>query len=258
MIPSKSVKGSDIKLLVATEGVSKSISSKTVLKDINLKIYEGQILTLIGPNGAGKTTLIRIILGILKSDKGSVYLRPNLRIGYMPQTLVIDSILPINVAGFLKLAQPTRNEDILALQDRLEISHLSGEQIGSLSGGEMQRVLLARALLRNPHLLILDEPAQGVDISGQSKLYDLINEIRVDRCCSILMISHDLHLVMSSTNEVICLNRHICCHGKPEHVSSDPAFLELFGAAGGSNNLAIYAHRHNHGYEITGNIKPSE
>jgi zinc transport system ATP-binding protein len=121
----------------------------------------------------------------------------------------------------------------------------------------MQRVLLARALLRNPHLLILDEPAQGVDISGQSKLYDLINEIRADRCCSILMISHDLHFVMSSTNEVICLNRHVCCHGKPEDVSSDPAFLELFGA-GGSNNLAIYAHRHNRGYEITGNIKSSK
>ena len=257
MTPSGSVKESDIKLLVATEGVSKSISSKTILKDINLKIYEGQILTLIGPNGAGKTTLIRIILGILKSDEGSVYLRPNIRIGYMPQTLVIDSILPITVAGFLKLAQPTRNEDILALQDRLEISHLREEQIGSLSGGEMQRVLLARALLRNPHLLILDEPAQGVDISGQSKLYDLINEIRADRCCSILMISHDLHFVMSSTNEVICLNRHVCCHGKPEDISGDPAFLELFGA-GGSNNLAIYAHRHNRGYEITGNIKSSK
>ena len=175
----------------------------------------------------------------------------------MPQTLVIDSILPITVAGFLKLAQPTGNEDILALQDRLEISHLREEQIGSLSGGEMQRVLLARALLRNPHLLILDEPAQGVDISGQSKLYDLINEIRADRCCSILMISHDLHFVMSSTNEVICLNRHVCCHGKPEDISGDPAFLELFGA-GGSNNLAIYAHRHNRGYEITGNIKSSK
>jgi len=256
MIASGNTKETNMKLLLATHGVSKSISSKPILQDISLKIYEGQILTLIGPNGAGKTTLIRIILGILKSDTGSIYLRPDLRIGYMPQTLLIDSILPITVDRFLKLAQPTRSEDIGALQDRLEISHLNEEQISSLSGGEMQRVLLARALLRDPHLLILDEPAQGVDISGQSKLYDLINEIRAEKGCGILMISHDLHLVMSSTNEVICLNRHVCCHGKPEDVSSDPAFLELFGASV-SPNLAIYAHRHSHEHEITGKIKPS-
>ena len=257
MTPNKDTVKSNSELLLATEGVSKSISSKTILQDINLKIHEGQILTLIGPNGAGKTTLIRIILGILKADKGSIYLRPSLRIGYMPQKLVINSTLPITVAGFLRLVRPRTNNEATNLLERLGINHLKGQQITSLSGGEMQRVLLARALLRDPHLLILDEPAQGVDIVGQSKLYDLINEIRAEKGCGILMISHDLHIVMSTTNEVVCLNHHVCCHGKPEDISNDPAFLELFGASS-SNNLAIYAHHHNHEHDMTGQIKPSE
>ena len=248
---------SDSKLLVETKGIKKSISSKAILQDINLKVHEGQIVTLIGPNGAGKTTLIRVILGILELDKGSIYLRPELRIGYMPQKLAINSTLPITVSGFLNLAQPARNNELPDLQERLGISHLRKLQITSLSGGEMQRVLLARALLRSPHLLILDEPAQGIDIAGQSKLYDLISEIRSEKDCGILMISHDLHLVMSSTDEVICLNHHVCCHGKPEHVSNDPAFLELFGASV-SANLAVYTHRHNHEHDMTGEVKPVE
>ena len=257
MTHNKDTVKSNSELLLATEGVSKSISSKTILQDINLKIHRGQILTLIGPNGAGKTTLIRIILGILKADKGSIYLRPSLRIGYMPQKLIINSTLPITVAGFLRLVRPRKDNEAANLLERLGINHLKGQQITSLSGGEMQRVLLARALLRDPHLLILDEPAQGVDIAGQSKLYDLINEIRAEKGCGILMISHDLHVVMSTTNEVVCLNHHVCCHGKPEDISNDPAFLELFGASS-SNNLAIYAHHHNHEHDMTGQIKSSE
>jgi len=170
---------------------------------------------------------------------------------------MIESTLPITVRRFLQLATPSFHDRIDATLQQLEISQLAEQQVISVSGGELQRVLLARALLRNPHLLILDEPAQGVDIAGQAKLYALIGKIRNQNGCGVLMISHDLHLVMSSTDEVVCLNQHVCCHGKPDQVSTDPAFLELFGAQI-STNLAVYTHHHNHEHDITGEVKTSE
>jgi len=245
------------KLLLAANGINKTLATRKILQGIDLEIEEGQIVTLIGPNGAGKTTLVRVLLGLLPVDTGSVYLRPGLRIGYMPQRMHIESTLPITVQRFLQLSNPRSNKKLEEVLEQLIIAHLSQQQLISISGGELQRVLLARALLRDPHLLILDEPAQGVDIAGQSELYELISKIRHENGCSVLMISHDLHLVMSSTDEVVCLNHHVCCHGKPDQVSADPAFLELFGA-NVSTNLAVYTHNHNHEHDIAGEVKAAD
>ncbi|MBM88396.1 MAG: zinc ABC transporter ATP-binding protein ZnuC [Gammaproteobacteria bacterium] len=244
-------------ILLSSTGINKTLATRQILNDVDIAVKEGQIVTLIGPNGAGKTTLVRILLGLLKPDSGIVYMRPALRIGYMPQRLFMEPTLPMSVRRFLRLADPKskqRAEEILSL---LNVRHLAEEQMSSISGGELQRVLLARALLRKPQLLILDEPAQGVDISGQSSLYTLINQVRSKIKCGILMISHDLHLVMSSTDEVVCLNQHVCCHGRPDKVSAHPAFLELFGT-NISSNLAVYTHQHNHEHDIAGEIKPTE
>lgn len=248
---------SNSKILLSAEKIEKSLASRKILQSINLAITESQIVTLIGPNGAGKTTLVRILLGLLQPDSGSVQQRPGLRIGYMPQRVHIEPTLPLSVHRFLKLASPQADGRIAELLSQLKIEELREQQLISISGGELQRVLLARALLREPHLLILDEPAQGVDIAGQAELYELIGKIRQNFGCSVLMISHDLHLVMSSTDEVICLNHHVCCHGKPDQVSTDPAFLELFGS-NVSTNLAVYTHHHNHEHDIAGDVKASE
>jgi len=245
------------KLLLAANGINKTLAARKILQGIDLEIEEGQIVTLIGPNGAGKTTLVRVLLGLLPKDAGSVYLRPGLRIGYMPQRMNIESTMPITVHRFLRLSSPCSDKKIEEVLEQLTIAHLSKQQLISISGGELQRVLLARALLRDPHLLILDEPAQGVDIAGQSELYELISKIRHENGCSVLMISHDLHLVMSSTDEVVCLNHHVCCHGKPDQVSTDPAFLELFGT-NVSTNLAVYTHHHNHEHDIAGEVKAAD
>ncbi len=211
-------------------------------------------MSLIGPNGAGKTTLVRILLGLLETDGGTISRMDGLRIGYMPQRVGLDKTMPLSVLRFLQLAKSADEGAIAELLSLLRIEHLSEQQLIAVSGGELQRVLLARALLNDPQLLILDEPAQGVDVAGQAELYQLIGDIRTERGCGVLMISHDLHLVMSATDEVICLNHHVCCHGKPEQVSSDPAFLELFGASA-SDGLAVYTHHHNHEHDLSGNIK---
>ena len=239
-------------LLIRAEGIGVTLGSRQILKDINLELHKSQLLTLIGPNGAGKTTLVRIVLGLLAPDSGKLFRADNLRIGYMPQKLYIESTLPLTVQRFLQLASPSVS-DIRPVLEEVRISHLLGQQVSKLSGGEMQRVLLARALSREPHLLVLDEPAQGVDVNGQVELYDLINSIRNRHQCGVLMVSHDLHLVMASTDEVICLNQHICCHGKPEHVSNDPAYLALFGRKE-AQTLAVYTHHHNHVHDIKGGI----
>ncbi len=224
-----------------------------MLHDISMKVEQGKIVTLIGPNGAGKTTLIRILLGLTTADDGQIERRGDLKIGYMPQKLAIDPTLPITIERFLKLSGNHDPVRIRAVLDRIHIAHLFDSPLQSASGGEMQRVLLARALLGNPNLLVLDEPAQGVDVSGQAELYELIGKIRDETQCGVIMISHDLHIVMSSTDEVICLNHHVCCHGEPEQVSNDPAYLELFGATAASS-LAVYTHNHNHEHDLTGEI----
>lgn len=239
--------------LIQAQNISLNLDGKQILQNINLQIDEKQIVTLIGPNGAGKTTLVKIVLGLLKPSAGNVNLRKNIRIGYMPQRLHIDNSMPISVQKFLHLAVRAKPELIEQVLAEVKATHLLHSQIHSLSGGELQRVLLARSLIQDPELLVLDEPVQGVDISGQAELYALIASIRDSHQCGILMVSHDLHLVMSATDEVICLNQHVCCHGHPEQVSNDPAYLELFGKKQAAA-IAVYSHHHNHSHALDGGV----
>jgi len=226
--------------LITLRGVAKTYGNRQILDNVHLRLIPEQILTLIGPNGAGKTTLVKVVLGLLAPDNGTVERAPVLRIGYMPQRLNIDPTLPLRVKRFLQLAEPDPQRCALALAET-GIPHLLEHPVQSLSGGETQRMLLARALLRQPNLLVLDEPVQGVDVVGQEALYQLIHQLRTRLGCAILMVSHDLHLVMAATDQVVCLNRHICCQGSPQQVSVNPAFVELFGA-----RTALYAHHHDH------------
>lgn len=229
-------------------------AGRDLLIDADLILEAGKIVTLIGPNGAGKTTLVRTILGLMKPDRGSLHRRPGLRIGYMPQKIHIDPSLPLSVKRFLTLGGTPRLalSEVLALTG---IAHLHNARLQSLSGGETQRVLLARALLRDPDLLVLDEPVQGVDVRGQAALYELINTIRLRQGCGVLLVSHDLHLVMANTDTVVCLNQHVCCHGRPEEVTTDPAYLELFGDTL-APQVALYTHHHDHHHDVHGNIVP--
>ena len=240
--------------LITAANVGVSFSGRAVLQGINLEVKPTKVVSLIGPNGAGKTTLVRVLLGLVAATQGSVISRPGLSVGYMPQRISLHPTLPLTVQRFLSLSKVGTEAAIRAALELLKIEHLREQQIATVSGGELQRILLARALLGNPKLLILDEPAQGVDLAGQAELYQLIGQIRDQNDCGVLMISHDLHLVMSATDEVVCLNHHVCCHGKPEQVSNDPAFLELFGDSV-SDGLAVYTHHHNHEHDISGHIK---
>ncbi|MEH6576248.1 MAG: zinc ABC transporter ATP-binding protein ZnuC [Amphritea sp.] len=241
--------------LVALENIHISFGAESVISNVSMTLNKGEITTLIGPNGAGKTTLVKAVLGLLKPTSGNIVKTSNLRIGYMPQKLHIDSTFPLTVKRFLQTAAFGTTENIQHALKDVGAETLLKKSVHSLSGGEMQRVLLARALLQQPELLVLDEPAQGVDINGQIELYNLISRIRDQHNCAVLMISHDLHLVMAATDTVICLNRHICCSGHPEHVSNDPSYKELFGIPG-AENLALYSHHHNHQHNEHGDIVP--
>lgn len=232
-------------IILKAQDLSLTFRQKKVLDNISLSITRGQIITLIGPNGCGKSTLTKVLLGLTRPDRGQVSRQRNLRIGYMPQSLPLDERMPLTVAGFLRLTRRSTSEQIDYWLNRLNISSLKDQSVHNLSGGEWQRVLLARALLVKPELLVLDEPVQGVDVQGQLELYQLIPALRDELGCAVLMVSHDLHLVMAATDEVICLNGHVCCSGHPESVSADPAYLELFGRRldGG---IAYYTHHHDH------------
>ncbi len=230
--------------LVKIDGISKRIAKRTLLDKVSFSINKGQILTLIGPNGAGKTTLVRCLIGLSQPDSGAVIKAPGLRIGYMPQRLSIDDTLPLTVLRFLQLAEPRRALCLDALE-QVDILHLRKRPVQKLSGGETQRMLLARALLRQPNLLVLDEPVQGVDIAGQESLYRLIGQLRDSLGCGVLMVSHDLHLVMAATDEVICLNHHICCQGSPASVSASSEYTALFGV-----RTALYSHQHDHSHGL--------
>ncbi|MGP2518358.1 zinc ABC transporter ATP-binding protein ZnuC [Pantoea ananatis] len=239
--------------LVTLENVSISFDQRQVLSGVSLELHPGKILTLLGPNGAGKSTLVRVVLGLLAPSSGRVSRSAGLRIGYVPQKLHIDPTLPVTVERFMRLSRGARNQDILPALKRVQAGHLLTSPLQKLSGGETQRVLLARALLNQPQLLVLDEPTQGVDVNGQVALYDLINQLRHELNCAVLMVSHDLHLVMAKTDEVLCLNHHICCSGTPEAVSQHPEFIAMFGPRG-AQELAIYRHHHNHRHDLQGRI----
>lgn len=234
--------------LVEIQNVSLRFGRREILEDINFNIRRGEIVTLIGPNGAGKTALLKVILGLYQPTSGQVVTNRNLRIGYMPQMLAVESLMPLNVARFLELSPRASADKCQAVAEELRIQQLLDSPVQNISGGELQRVLLARALLNEPDLLVLDEPAQGIDINGQAALYQMISNARNKLNCAILMVSHDLHLVIAGTDQVICLNRHICCSGHPAAVMQNPEFINLFGSNIAAE-LAIYTHHHDHQHD---------
>ena len=244
------------KVLLVAENVGFTIRGKTILADVSLQLQNKEIITLIGPNGAGKTSLIRILLGLSSATSGKVKRQDNLRIGYVPQGIHVPDVMPLRVYDFLNVSGKYSIEQCQKMLDEVDCDYLLYSAMQNISGGEMQRVLLARALLKKPQLLVLDEPASGMDIIGQQALYETIRHIRDKHNCGILMVSHDLHLVMASTDRVICLNTHICCTGHPDDVSEHPEYLKLFGDA--IDGLALYSHHHDHEHDLHGNIVVSE
>jgi zinc transport system ATP-binding protein len=238
--------------LLEARDVSFRAGSHLILEHVSLRLHEEEILTLIGPNGAGKTSLLKILIGLAQPSSGSVWRREGLRVGYMPQKLQIDAALPLTAGRFLQVAERDMTR-VRAVASEVGVEALLKTPITAVSGGELQRLLLARALLRDPELLLLDEPVQGVDIAGQAELYALIREVRSRHRCAVLMISHDLHVVMASTDTVLCLNRHVCCAGRPEVVSNDPAYLQLFGRQA-AEQIAVYTHHHDHAHDMHGNV----
>lgn len=242
--------------LVALDQLTVAFDGRPIVDRVSLTLHRGDIITVIGPNGAGKTTLIKAILGIQKVTSGSVTLSDRLTVGYVPQHLNLETTLPLSVRRFMSLSGRSLQECQVAL-DKTGVGHLMDSSIHHLSGGERQRLLLARALARKPDLLVLDEPAQGVDINGQAALYDLIRQLRDDLHCGVIMISHDLHLVMAATDKVICLNQHVCCSGYPADISHDPAFIETFGQPV-AESLAVYHHHHNHHHDLHGDVVDKE
>ena len=238
--------------LIRLHDVTVQFAGQAVLEGVNLDLQAGEIVTLIGPNGAGKTTLVRVVLGLLRPSQGSVWRQSRLRIGYMPQKLSVEATLPLSVLRFLRLVAGVGRAEAEAALAEVGAEQVLNSPLQAISGGELQRVLLARALLRKPQLLVLDEPVQGVDVAGQAELYRLIGRLRERYGCGVLMVSHDLHLVMSATDQVICLNRHICCSGHPEQVGADPAFHALFGQD--ARSLAVSQHHHDHQHDLHGGV----
>ncbi|MEM9475984.1 MAG: metal ABC transporter ATP-binding protein [Pseudomonadota bacterium] len=234
--------------LLSVEGLSVSYGANTVLRGVDLAVEPGEIVTIVGPNGSGKTSLFRAIIGATAPSAGRIARKPGLNIGYVPQRLHIDQTLPITVDRFLRLtARLDRRACVQALEDA-GVPDLLKRQMSQLSGGQFQRVLLARALINKPELLLLDEATQGLDQPGSAAFYRQIEAVRAETGCAILMISHELHVVMSASDRVICLNGHVCCQGTPAVVASAPEYRALFGTGTGGA-LALYRHDHDHGHD---------
>ena len=231
--------------LISAKHLGFRVGGRDVLKDIGFEVRSREIVTLIGPNGSGKTSLLKALLGLAPST-GEIVRKPGLRIGYVPQNFPRDMSLPLTVGRFTRLFADRDAAD--AALARVGIAALREAQIARLSGGELARVLLARAIAGRPELLILDEPLAGVDVAGEAALYHLIAEIRDEIGCGVVLVSHDLHVVMAQADRVVCLNGHVCCEGRAEQVVSDPAFAQLFGPRV-AGELALYVHRHDHSHE---------
>ena len=240
-------------ILVKLNNVGIQQNDKWLVKGVSLEVEKGKIVTLIGPNGSGKSTTAKIALGIYKNIEGNVEKFTN-NVGYVPQKISIDWTLPLRVKDFMVLTDDIKDELIDEALSLTGVIHLKEKNLGNLSGGEFQRVLLARAISKKPELLVLDEPVQGVDFTGEIALYELIKKISEKLNCGILLISHDLHTVMSATDHVVCLNGHVCCSGSPKDVARNNEYKALFGEQA-SQTLSVYEHKHDHEHSIDGKIK---
>ena len=240
-------------ILVKLKDVGLKRNDKWLVKGVSLVVEKGKIITLIGPNGSGKSTTAKIALGLHKNIEGEVQKLTD-KIGYVPQKISIDWTLPLRVKDFMLLTDDLNDKLIDEALTLTGVDHLKNKNLGNLSGGEFQRVLLARAISKKPELLVLDEPVQGVDFTGEIALYELIKKISQNLNCGILLISHDLHTVMSATDHVVCLNGHVCCSGSPLDVAKNKEYKALFGEQA-SQTLSIYEHKHDHVHSSDGEIK---
>jgi zinc transport system ATP-binding protein len=238
-------------LLLRADNISYSDGNRLILDKVSFELRRSQITTIIGPNGAGKSTLTNIVNGLINNFQGEIERQPNLRIGYLPQKVYVNTLMPLSVERLLQLTQKASDQELEHALSQTEVSYLRHRQVRSLSEGELKRVLLARTTLGRPDLIVLDEPTSGVDVTGEIKMYELIGELRSQLRCAVLLVSHDLHLVMSKTDQVLCLNQHLCCSGLPESVSQHPEYLALFGHQA-SDSIAIYAHHHDHVHDVSG------
>ncbi len=241
----------DESALLSARALTVERSGRAVISGIDIDVHPREIVTVIGPNGSGKTTLVRALLGLLALDGGAVWRKPGLTVGYVPQRFAIDPALPMTVERFLALGNAGREARLGEILDEVGARHVRSRQLGALSGGELQRVALARALLGAPQLLVLDEPVQGVDYTGEAELYTLIGRLRDRRGLGVLLVSHDLHVVMAASDRVICLNRHVCCSGVPESVAQHPEYTRLFGAEA-ARAFGLYHHHHDHRHDLAG------
>ena len=232
-------------MLIKINALNVQYGGKKVLQNLDLCLNKREIVTIVGPNGSGKTTLFKAIIGTAPISSGKVILKPNLKIGYVPQQLNIDGSLPLTVSRFLQIAQNNNGKSLKQALEMVGIEDILKAQISKLSGGQMQRVLLARAIVNQPDVLLLDEATRGLDQPGAAAFYRLIENIRTDTGCAVLMISHDLHVVMAASDRVICLNGHICCEGAPQTVATSPQYKALFGTDV-DGAFALYQHSHNH------------
>jgi zinc transport system ATP-binding protein len=241
--------------LLSARGLEITRSGRPILQGIDIDIRPREIVTLIGPNGAGKTTLVRALLGRERLDRGNIVRKPDLVIGYAPQRFEVDRAIPLTVERFVTLGQRADWKDVEPALRQVGALTLRDRQLSQLSGGELQRVVLARALMRSPDLLILDEPVRGVDFSGEAELYTLIGRLCTDNGFGVLLISHDLHIVMAQSDRVICLNRHVCCSGVPQSVAQHPEYARLFGPQA-ARTFALYQHHHDHRHDLAGDPLP--
>ena len=239
--------------IIECKNLSVVLQGKSILKDVSISISQRDFITIIGPNGAGKSMLLKCLMGFYKPSAGKVTKKRRLRIGYVPQRIALDNSMPINVKRFLSLRKKVISENLEKTAEETNINAVLNKPLSILSGGELQRVLLARSLIDDPEILILDEPAQNLDISGQLSFYKLLERVYEQRSLSILMVSHDLHMVMASTKKVICLFHHICCSGEPSTITQDPEFVSLFGTDM-ANMMAVYQHSHNHKHDKLPNV----